>query len=331
MSNPELEDLLRCMICFESYSNPKMLQCTHTFCAECLRGYLQTYQQQKRSHSGKLPCPTCRELTPLPNNGVSGLRNDFKVKKIEEMFRTVNLRDRRSSSKMCDSCRADARSITARYYCPSCNMSYCEPCLKKHKKNPIFKGHRVVDKQIEKSDSVLCSVHKTEQVKFFCRECQTAICTICVMNTHESHDVTELTSIYKSQQDDIREMQTTVEEKMGQLRQKGSELEKLRQLNLKSAQLGENAIKERSMEIIEMVKQQEDELLNELRKKRDEKLNLISKELETVNFYVAKSFSLQEFATMTVQRNSLRLMALHDELTQRMKTVIELDVSYMIT
>ena len=48
----ELEDLLHCMICFESYQNPKMLTCGHTFCSECLVGYFQTYQQQRRAVQG---------------------------------------------------------------------------------------------------------------------------------------------------------------------------------------------------------------------------------------------------------------------------------------
>ena len=95
------EDLLHCMICFEQYRSPKMLQCAHTFCAECLGGYLRTYQQQKRAVPGKLPCPTCRELTTLPRNGIAGLKNDFKVKKIEEMFKTVNIKSR-VSSMTCD-------------------------------------------------------------------------------------------------------------------------------------------------------------------------------------------------------------------------------------
>lgn len=52
MSRDAMEDLLQCMICFESYRNPKMLRCAHTFCADCLVGYQKTYDQQRRAVPG---------------------------------------------------------------------------------------------------------------------------------------------------------------------------------------------------------------------------------------------------------------------------------------
>ena len=63
---------------------------------------------------GKLPCPTCRELTAIPSSGIGGLKNDFKVRKIEEMFKTVNLREHKASQKLCDSCKAQSKSIVAK-------------------------------------------------------------------------------------------------------------------------------------------------------------------------------------------------------------------------
>ena len=322
----DIEDLLHCMICFDLYNNPKMLKCGHTFCAECLEGYLQTYQHQRRAHPNKIPCPTCRELTTLPPTGVAGLRNDFKVKKIEEMFRTVNLRDRQAS-KNCDSCRSQKRNASARYFCSNCTMNYCNACKERHDKNPIFKDHRVLDKQSENTSDIFCKVHKSETVKFFCRGCETVICTLCIMNQHEGHEVIELTAVYEKHQEDIRNMQQTIETKLTRLRDKGIELEKLRHLNLKSCQQAEILIKDKSREAIELIKKQEADVLEDLRQKKEEKLGRISRELESVNFHVARACSLQEFASSTVKRNSLKLMAVHEELIQRMRTVVDNDTS----
>lgn len=100
----EFDDLLSCMICFEGFTNPKMLKCGHTFCQQCLNSYHSKYQQQKNAIKGKIPCPTCRELTTISSGGVQALRNDFKVQKIEEMFKTTNLLNTRSSV-LCDPCK----------------------------------------------------------------------------------------------------------------------------------------------------------------------------------------------------------------------------------
>ena len=165
-SSETFEDLLHCMICFEIYQNPKMLNCGHTFCKECLQGYYRTYQQQRRAQSGKLPCPTCRDLTVLPSGGIAALRNDFKVAKIEEMFKTVNIRKEklRHDGRSCDVCKAAKKKAhNAKFYCDNCRMGYCKDCIKKHEKNPIFKNHKVSTKSGEQSgEHASCKVHENE-------------------------------------------------------------------------------------------------------------------------------------------------------------------------
>ena len=44
------------------------------------------YQTQRRGNLSTIPCPTCRELTPLPQMGVAGLRTDFKIAKIVDFL-----------------------------------------------------------------------------------------------------------------------------------------------------------------------------------------------------------------------------------------------------
>ena len=48
---------------------------------------------------GKLPCPTCRELTTLPANGVAGLRNDFKIQKMEDLFRSMYVKQQQQQQQ----------------------------------------------------------------------------------------------------------------------------------------------------------------------------------------------------------------------------------------
>ncbi len=75
--NVELPDL-ECAICFCQFNNvfntPKVLQCKHTFCLECLaRMNVKSIQPET------IQCPLCRAFTPLPDFGLPKLANDSTV------------------------------------------------------------------------------------------------------------------------------------------------------------------------------------------------------------------------------------------------------------
>ena len=145
-----LSELLQCVICFEPFTNPKMLQCGHSFCEECLQDYHKVNQQAHNAQPGKLPCPTCRELTSIPENGISGLRSDFKAHKLEKVFRMMTVRNR-TSSCMCDPCTSQKMTVDASVYCSKCKVNYCKACLLIHNKNPIFKDHKVFEKSLQEN------------------------------------------------------------------------------------------------------------------------------------------------------------------------------------
>jgi len=125
----QFEELLNCMICFESFRNPKMLACGHTFCADCLVGYQKTYAQQRRAVAGKLPCPTCRDLTTIPTGGIVALRNDFKVQKIEDLFRTMNVKQQQKQQEQQQPASSSSSSSSSRQ-----NGDSCAPCAAQNKK-----------------------------------------------------------------------------------------------------------------------------------------------------------------------------------------------------
>ncbi|XP_056398830.1 RING finger protein 223 isoform X2 [Hyla sarda] len=70
-----------CSICFTSYDNifktPKVLQCSHTFCLECVARLVAALPPE--SQRDKVMCPFCRQPTQIPEEGVPGLQTSKEM------------------------------------------------------------------------------------------------------------------------------------------------------------------------------------------------------------------------------------------------------------
>ncbi len=79
-------DELECAICNEHFNQPKYLQCMHTFCAGCLEDLAKSRGGRKM-----LPCPLCRQETPVPKDGIRhGLKtNTMAVSILEKIKKKV--------------------------------------------------------------------------------------------------------------------------------------------------------------------------------------------------------------------------------------------------
>ena len=77
-----VEEQLNCSICLDTYTDPKILQCFHVFCRQCLVPLGVRDQQGQLS----LTCPTCRQVTPIPVRGVAGLQSAFHINNLLEIL-----------------------------------------------------------------------------------------------------------------------------------------------------------------------------------------------------------------------------------------------------
>jgi hypothetical protein len=73
-----LEELLECPICMNSYDDPHVLPCQHTFCKGCI------VTLKGNNEDNRIMCPICRETHVLAN-GVDGLPANYTMKRLIEL------------------------------------------------------------------------------------------------------------------------------------------------------------------------------------------------------------------------------------------------------
>lgn len=133
----KLEDQLHCAICLETYKDPRLLQCFHVFCKQCLVKLVVRDQQGLLV----LNCPTCRQATPIPASGVAGLQSAFYINQLldiveehkkeeastdaeEDQGGSIAVAPQKKSAVYC----LDHSDKEAELYCETCERLICFKC-----------------------------------------------------------------------------------------------------------------------------------------------------------------------------------------------------------
>ena len=78
----KLKDQVTCAVCLQSYSKPKVLQCFHIFCQDCLKKLVI-----REGERVSITCAICRKETALTasGKGVSDLPSAFHMNNLLEI------------------------------------------------------------------------------------------------------------------------------------------------------------------------------------------------------------------------------------------------------
>lgn len=123
MVNDVVEEL-QCGICLEEYATPRLLQCGHSFCADCLKSI------QCGLH---IKCPTCRQVTKLqqpslPNPPVEDGQLVDKQLPINYALTSVLDIVRNNPQKRVLLCTLH-QFEDQKFYCLDCDQLLCSECM----------------------------------------------------------------------------------------------------------------------------------------------------------------------------------------------------------
>ena len=118
----ELEDSqLKCPVCLDLYTNPKILPCHHSFCQECLKGLPQN--REARGDTYYISCPTCRQHTKVPREGVEAFPVAFHVNKLKEAIQDLKKKALNPQEVTCNN-----HKMPLEVFCELCETIICFRC-----------------------------------------------------------------------------------------------------------------------------------------------------------------------------------------------------------
>jgi hypothetical protein len=120
-----------CSICLDTYTNPKLLQCFHTYCEKCLSPLVVRDQQGQLG----ITCPACHQVTPVADRGVAGLQSAFHIPRSSEIIDPVSTTGEavptdEYPAKKVSHCRVH-EGKELELYCETCGELLCYKCVLK--------------------------------------------------------------------------------------------------------------------------------------------------------------------------------------------------------
>ena len=274
----KLEEQLNCSICLDTYTDPKLLQCFHVYCRQCLVPLGVRDQQGQLS----LTCPACRQVTPIPDRGVAGLKPAFHINHLLEIYK--------DSVKKLDNLAATREGAVGgtKVATPSRNMAE------------------------------YCFEHAEEEWKLYCETCGELVCYHCVIKggKHHDHDHTLLKVAFEKYKNEILSSLEPMEKQVVLIEKALAELNtRCGEISDQRAAIEDN-IHVTFRRLREVLTVRETELISQLHQMTQAKLKGLAAKSDQIETTLAKLNSCLHF-----MRESLRTGNESDVLMMKANTV----------
>ena len=304
----KLEDQLTCAICLEAFKHPKLLQCFHVYCKECLERLVVQDQQGQVS----VRCPTCRRATLLPPpTTVADLQSAFHIHHlfdIRDAFEKV----KEPEKVQCAKCKKVARPATS--YCRDCGEFICTMCTEVHAHWDVFAEHEVVPldqfenkvKQLDclKKLPLYCSLHQGKELELYCETCEELICTNCTIKKHKDHQYDLVSDTFEQQKAEITASLEPVEMQLETINKAIGQIERQSKAVKANMEDVEDEIKKEIEKLHNVLELRKAELLSKVNEEGQKKLKRLATQNDEMETVQTQLVSCLTFVKESLKRGS---------------------------
>ncbi|XP_036065579.1 E3 ubiquitin-protein ligase Midline-1 isoform X2 [Oryzias melastigma] len=336
-----LESELTCPICLELFEDPLLLPCAHSLCFNCAHRILVSHctPSEPIQSISAFQCPTCRYVISLNQRGLEGLKRNVTLQNIIDRYQKASLSGPNSPSEtrreragpeqkamsspadqvQCQFCEQDPPQNAVKT-CVTCEVSYCEECLKAtHPNKKPFTGHRLIEPlQDSHLRGIMCLEHGDEKVNMYCVTDEQLICSLCkLVGRHRDHQVAALTDRYEK-------LKKTLDSNLSNLIKRTSELENLMGKLIQTCQQVEvNASKqERKLQeecdlLVNIIQQRRQIIATKIKEGKAMRLRKLAQQIGSCKQCIERSSSLISQADQTLKESD------HASFLQTAKSICE--------
>ena len=259
----EVESQLSCSICLDTYSDPKILRCFHVYCRKCLVKLVVKDQDE----AFVLSCPICRQVTPVPANGVTGLQQAFHINHFLEIVYELN------------KVTAHLSTNEGKEEGDSANLTPLE------------------------EKKVCCPDHSGKEVELYCEACEVPICYKCAIKggKHHSHEYKELGEAFEECKAEITASLEPMNEKLAAVEKA------LKRIDAHCSEISrqqvsiEDDIRMKISELHKILEERMTKLISQLRETAQRKLKSLATQRDQVETTKAQLSSCVSFIQETLQ------------------------------
>ena len=320
------KDHLECPVCMNIYTQPKLLDCLHSFCLNCL----QELRDRQDKDNRMLTCPVCRHVTILTEKEVAGLPNDYTLSAtVEEVTLQEKLQGQGSEIK-CQACDEGNKAISR---CMDCDHFLCQECQRAHERMAVMKSHQIYTLSQLRSGEITyksklrdftpkCETHTDQNISLYCNTCEKLVCVLCSVLDHVNpkHSLVGLPEALDKCKQDVAQLVAKVEKSKTELNNALSETKKFRKkLDSMFADTNKKISKKADKEVTR-IREEERKLKQEAEKIYKDRVKTfetaVTKNSQVVNQSVNK---LDEVNRLMDQASRCEILALQQKLIHYLK------------